>query len=198
MIIALEGVNGVGKTTIARDVCAKLLESGHKVEYHKFPGTTGFRGEIRSLLSNYEGLSAHTQFHLYLADMAEFYSGLSKDTIYIVDRSFVSTLVYQQMAGISRDTILQCVTSMELWLDAVVLLTCDIETLCSSLQNREYKSLCGYGSKSKQFYDELQKSYMNEIRSMGIRNEVIDVSDRDKATGLVLATIERLMCDREI
>jgi dTMP kinase len=160
MIISLEGVNGAGKSTTAKAVARNLTAMGKKARYARLPGDEGLpqTKAIRDLLKDHEwgGVS---KLYLYLADMAEFYRHLRDDVIYVMDRSYLSTLVYQSSDGVPPEVVLNAIEHAGLYIDKTILLTCDIDVAMERMGLREHKTVGGYADREAEFYEEIQESY---------------------------------------
>jgi len=99
--IAFEGIDGSGKTTIARIVADRLRERRHDVVLTREPGGTAAGQKIRAvLLDGQFELSPETELLLMCADRAEHVScvirpALDAGSIVISDRYEGSTRAYQ-------------------------------------------------------------------------------------------------------
>jgi len=96
MYIAFEGIDGCGKTTLAREV-NKIFP---KFEIIKEPGGTDLGEKIRSLLLTNKKISvcSKAELFLFLADRAQLISEKIRPYNNIIsDRSFISTIAYQSM-----------------------------------------------------------------------------------------------------
>lgn len=101
VIVIFEGPDYVGKTTFAKIMQEKIAERyGKKVHYFREPGSTESAEEIRQTIFKYDDLEDYTQALLFTACRIEAYNKevfpkLRAGEIVVMDRSLVSTLVYQ-------------------------------------------------------------------------------------------------------
>ncbi len=93
--IIFEGIDGSGKSTIAKKLY-NYLKNKYRVKLIREPGGTAVSEQIRKIIAK-EKLLPQTQFFLFLAARVELYNKISnlKETIIIMDRSFLSTFAYQ-------------------------------------------------------------------------------------------------------
>lgn len=101
--IIFEGIDGTGKSTLAKKVYnyfknPKYNLKNFDVIFIREPGGTPFNEKLRKIIAR-EKLMPVTQLFLFLAGRAELYNILSKlkNTIIIMDRSFLSTFAYQSV-----------------------------------------------------------------------------------------------------
>jgi dTMP kinase len=112
-LIAIEGIDGSGKTTILNHLKEKLLYSndeairGKMIETTKEPYDKEITKRIRSLLSPEESIDREyrylTLLHLYMADkyihqndiLADIFEDNEK--FFVTDRSIISTFAYQHL-----------------------------------------------------------------------------------------------------
>lgn len=161
MIFSLEGINGTGKSTIA-----KAIAETSSFKYAKLPGFADIPAcvEIRKLLETHsKNMSERTNFHLYAADMFEFFDKCG-DHNYILDRSWVSTMVYQPMGGISEKTVYETLQPIVSRINFFVLLTCDPQVALDRINSRTHKTIAAYQDKDIAFYNRLQAEYLNVMR----------------------------------
>ncbi len=101
MFITLEGVEGSGKTTLARGLEGRLRALGRETLLTREPGGTDLGGQIRSMLLRQDSpVGAIAELFLFLADRAQHVStcirpALAAGTVVLCDRYVDSTLVYQ-------------------------------------------------------------------------------------------------------
>lgn len=96
ILIALEGIDGAGKTTVANLLADKFAKNGLEAVVVKAPDE-----RFRDFLSR-NSFSRPGKVMLYLADMIESYRNiivpnLHEGRVVITDRSVLSTLVYQKL-----------------------------------------------------------------------------------------------------
>ena len=160
MLIAIEGANASGKSTLAANLVKELTEA----EYVRFPGYSSncFCSDTRDLISDYPDLNKYSKLFLYLADMAEFYSQ-DRNGIYILDRSYISTLVYQTLEGIDESFLRDCISRANIYVDKCILLDCDASVANSRKQNRNTKTIGGFDKKGISFLEKARKKYTKYV-----------------------------------
>lgn len=103
-IVVLEGMNGVGKSTVIK----ALLESYKNAIVTSHPGSTDIGKELRKLLKfgNFN-LTGTQELALFAADAIGFYNQYianfddNKDQLLICDRLNITSAVYQRAKGVS-------------------------------------------------------------------------------------------------
>jgi thymidylate kinase len=156
IIISVEGVNGSGKSTLAKNLAKEL-----KMQYGRLPGQDDIELSVavRDILKDTDIKSAHAKCALFLADMAEFYARIDKPCI--LDRSWISTIVYQTMEGVNESLIEKFVNESGIYLDFTILLTTRIDVALDRLDNREEKTLANYKNRDHEFYTKVQAGYID-------------------------------------
>ena len=105
MFITLEGVEGAGKTTVAKEVTCSLKNEGYSVLYTREPGGNPIAEKIREVIldTNYTDMDDRTEALLYaaarrqhLVDVIE--PALKAGSIVICDRFIDSSIAYQGYA----------------------------------------------------------------------------------------------------
>ncbi len=114
MFIALEGVEGSGKSTLSKKLAEKIKkEKGSEIVLTREPGGTDIGKEIRALLLERRDLSLSSlaETFLFAADRAEHVQSIIKPALknnnfVITDRYYFSTLAYQGYArGLDLDLL---------------------------------------------------------------------------------------------
>jgi len=101
ILIALEGIDGSGKTTLAHNLFSLLQEKHGNVILTREPGATALGKEVRELIHHQTiPLSGPAQYLLFAADRAQHFAeviipGLQEKKIIISDRMADSSLAYQ-------------------------------------------------------------------------------------------------------
>jgi dTMP kinase len=113
LFIALDGVDGCGKTTFSTIVAQDLMEKfgGGKVLHVQQPGATPFGAELRRIIKDKTfPICPITERLLFAADAAEFYvyarKLMEEGTIIVSDRfTAVTDAVYGEASGTPLETI---------------------------------------------------------------------------------------------
>jgi thymidylate kinase len=135
MFITLEGIEGSGKTTLARALAARLEERGRSCLITREPGGSRLGKELRSLLLRSDSVVNPTaELFLFLADRAQHVQdvvrpALAEGRIVLCDRFVDSTLVYQGSGrGFEADELRQlCLLATGgLWPELTFVLDLDV------------------------------------------------------------------------
>jgi dTMP kinase len=112
LLIALEGVDGCGKSTQAELLAAALAKEGHQVVLTREPthGSAGQRLQ-RYLLGPSRHLTAAEELELFMEDRREHVAqiirpSLARGKIVITDRYYYSSVAYQGALGLDPQDIL--------------------------------------------------------------------------------------------
>jgi len=109
--IALEGVDGSGKSTVASALAERLEAEGTKVIVVREPGGTALGEVVRGLLLDSESLDDWAEVFLFAAQRAELAAELVKPALdagtwVISDRTYYSSMAYQGNArGLGVDRV---------------------------------------------------------------------------------------------
>jgi dTMP kinase len=103
--ITFEGIDGAGKSTLARAIGTMLEEHGKKVLLTREPGAGDFGAQIRKILLEGGDMPPESELFLFLADRSNhvrniILPALARGKWVLCDRHADSTLVYQ---GYGRD-----------------------------------------------------------------------------------------------
>jgi dTMP kinase len=119
LLIALEGGEGVGKTTQARLLAIWLRDQGFDVIATREPGATKVGMRLRAVLLDtaHTGLSAKAETLMYAADRAEHVESvirpaLARGAVVVTDRYVDSSLAYQ---GAGRSQMADEVARLNRW-----------------------------------------------------------------------------------
>lgn len=109
--VALEGVDGSGKSTVGRAVLEALDRRGTEAILVREPGGTAVGEAVRSILLDSEALDDWAEVFLFAAQRAELARGvirpaLQAGTWVVSDRSYYSSIAYQGRArGLGEDKV---------------------------------------------------------------------------------------------
>ncbi len=109
MLIAIEGIDGAGKTTVARYLFEELKRRGYDVVLLKEPTESEYGRRVRELLRSGKS-NPHLELKLFLRDREwnvqnNVLPALEKGKIVVMDRYYYSTIAYQGASGIDADYI---------------------------------------------------------------------------------------------
>ena len=105
VLIAVEGIDGAGKTTIVKFLAEELKKRGYEVATFKEPTDSEWGRKVR-----HEKLKPEEELELFLKDREwnvenNIIPALSSGKIVILDRYYYSTIAYQGARGISVELI---------------------------------------------------------------------------------------------
>lgn len=129
--IALEGIDGAGKTSVLGALAERLESAGHEVVCVREPGGTAVGEFLRDLLLEGPPMSAWTEALMFAADRAQLVQevvrpALARSAWVLSDRSVYSSLAYQGAGrglGMGRVRQLNEPGLSGTWPDLVILLT---------------------------------------------------------------------------
>lgn len=105
-LLTIEGIDGCGKSTLAKKLYAHLTQKNYSVLLTKEPGGSELGNQLRTILQTQKtALAGKAEFLLFAADRAQHFEkiiipALQKGTVVISDRCSDSSLAYQ---GYGRD-----------------------------------------------------------------------------------------------
>lgn len=111
LLIAFEGVDGSGKTTQARRVCALLDQAGYDAVYLREPSDGPVGRRIRELMvAGRDKVTPEEEFRLFLEDRADdvrtnIAPALARGAVVCIDRYYISSMAYQGALGLDPDFI---------------------------------------------------------------------------------------------
>ena len=129
IFIALEGIDGAGKTTQVNMIADALRKVGEKVVVSKEP-TAGIWGQKIRQSAATGRLPLDEELEAFIKDREEHLEttvlpALNDDSVVILDRYFYSTIAYQGARGGNRERLNQEVRDLAITPDAVFVLDVD-------------------------------------------------------------------------
>ena len=114
MFITIEGTEGSGKTTVAKELAKLLKENGHDVVHTREPGGTPISESIRNVIldRSHTSMDGRTEALLYAASrrqhlVEKIWPALKEGKVVLCDRFLDSSLAYQGYArGLGYDEVL--------------------------------------------------------------------------------------------
>lgn len=111
MLVAIEGIDGAGKTSQARLLCDALCGDGYDAIYLKEPTDGPYGSKIRALaIEGRHDITPFEEFELFLKDRRQdveenIRPALEAGRIVVIDRYFYSSIAYQGALGINPEFI---------------------------------------------------------------------------------------------
>ncbi len=139
--VALEGIDGSGKTTIAGLLREMLVSRGIKCIIVREPWTP----EAKKLLAESRDLNPLVEAYLFAADRLVLHARviskeLEKGTLIIGDRSFIASLAYQVVRGVPEE-IVESINAFALKPNIIFLLDLPVEEALERIKSKNSKQL---------------------------------------------------------
>jgi dTMP kinase len=166
ILIALEGIDGSGKSVLANKLYHSLKDI-FPTALTKEPGGTALGKQLRSILQNYDGdICPRTEFLLFAADRPQHFHeliipALQKNMLIISDRLADSAIVYQ---GYGRSLDIPTLQNINRWAmqnsepDLVFYISIDVKTALARFNGRG-KELTRFEQEQASFFEQLLKGY---------------------------------------
>ncbi len=174
MLIAIEGIDGSGKSTIANYLKEELEKEGFRVVVFKEPTNSVHGQKIRQSFNN--RLDVHKELELFLLDRKHdveknILPALKKGYIIVMDRYYYSTIAYQGARGIDIDKIKKMNEKIAPKPDLVIILDVKPEIGIRRIKER--------GDKPNKFED---LEYLEKVRKifLELKDDNIVIVDANK------------------
>lgn len=110
LLVAIEGIDGAGKTTLAQRLANQLSSGGAPVTYSKEPTNGPFGAQLRASAASGR-LTPDEELRLLLLDREQHVQqlirpALDRGEVVVLDRYFFSTAAYQGAEGLDVPTLL--------------------------------------------------------------------------------------------
>uniref|UniRef100_A0A7J2TJQ0 Probable thymidylate kinase n=1 Tax=Archaeoglobus fulgidus TaxID=2234 RepID=A0A7J2TJQ0_ARCFL len=185
MLIAVEGIDGAGKTTIAKHLCDFLSKRGHSCVVFKEPSDSIYGRIIKSLKSR---LSPERELELFLLDREidvreRINPALEEGKIVIMDRYYYSNIAYQSACGLKEEMIKELNERIAPKPDLVILLDISPSKALERIKNRENLSVFE------------RREYLEKVREkfLKIADERTVIIDAEKELEIVKREVEKVV-----
>lgn len=184
LYLVLEGGDAAGKSHQTQMLAAWLRENGHAVRQLREPGSTPTGEALRGLLLDPKtgDLSPLTEALLFSAARremvcAEVAPALERGELVLVERCYLSTLVYQGVAGsVPLDLLRELTTAVHdpLWPDRIFLL--DVDPSIRAGRARRAGEQDRIETRGDDYHAKVRRGYI-EVAAADPRVEVIDAAE---------------------
>jgi dTMP kinase len=173
-LIAFEGIDGSGKTSLSKMFLAHLQESGVPAVWLREPSDSPLGDRIRRLARDRDAISIQDELDLFLADrrwdvQANIRPALLAGKSVVMDRYFYSNACYQGARGLDMEAILRLNREFAPEPDIVFIIDVDVDRALERI-GRERRETARLFEK-KEF---LAKVRANYLRLSGGNMAVID------------------------
>lgn len=198
-LIALEGVEGAGKSTHVRRLASTLRERGIAVLETREPGGTAFGVELRRILMHLPETppTPLTELLLYLADRAQHVAqviapALADGHVVLTDRFSASTIAYQGYArrlDVSMVTRLDAIARQGVRPALSVLLDCPVEVGLRRAHGDDR-----FHREDREFHERVRAAFLSLARADRDRYCVIDATGPpEQVQQEILAAVTRCL-----
>ncbi len=109
-LIALEGIDGSGKSTQARRLCERLEAAGRPAVVFREPGDSEFGDRLREIFRGVRDVEPEEEMRLFVEDRRidvrnNILPSLEDGKVVVMDRYYFSTMAYQGALGIDPEQI---------------------------------------------------------------------------------------------
>ena len=188
VLVAIEGIDGTGKTTLAEKLKSWLESRGFKAAIVKEPGNSIWGRKIRESYS--ENMDAMEELELFLKDRAvdvkeNILPKLCEGYVVLMDRYYYSNMAYQGARGIDMHEIRSINENVAPEPDMVILLDCDPELCLRRIESRGKRNRF----ESLEYLKKVRKNFLDIARE----DEKVKVVDASRSEGEVFEEAKKLL-----
>lgn len=160
-LIAIEGIDGAGKTTIARHLHSFLSKLGYDCIVLKEPSDSVYGQRIRACKQR---MDAEEELRLFILDREidvreRIIPALQSGKIVIMDRYYYSNIAYQSARGIDAKKIREMNESFAPKPDLVILLDVSPETALQRIKERRVRS----AFEEREYLERVRKKFLELV-----------------------------------
>lgn len=195
ILIAIEGIDGSGKTTLAKNIHASLKQQRFATMLTREPGDSELGKEVRQLVCTQNiAISSKAQYLLFAVDRAQHFSeriipALKSNTFIICDRLSDSSLAYQgygngleieMIKSINKWTMQDIIADMTIFVRIpvqIALERCTSRGSLSAYEKKEFLKRVAYG------FEEIYKN----------RDNVIILDGQESPENITLMALDKII-----
>ncbi len=167
LLIAVEGLDGAGKSSLLQSLAQKLRTQGFKVVTTREPTTGEWGQKIREHLASGSKISPQAMAELFLRDRRDharefLIPRLEEKAILLCDRYYLSTMAYQGACGLEIETLKR---QNETWApvpDFVLYLDVPVDLALKRLEGRPFYKPEIF--ETKDFLTKVQETYLETLK----------------------------------
>jgi dTMP kinase len=194
MLIVIEGIDGTGKTTLARRLADRLAETGRTVTLLREPTDGPYGRRIRALAKEgRHNVSPAEELELFIQDRVEncrdrIRPALERGEIVVMDRYYLSSAAYQGALGLDPESILERNEAIAVRPDLVLLLDIPVQAGLGRIAASR--------TSGPDLFE--NAAYLEKVRSLflGIRRPFIRILDASRDADSVLESALDLVLGR--
>jgi len=185
-LIAIEGIDGAGKTTVAQHVYRSLTNHGYPCVYLKEPSGSIY-SRIIEIITRLKVPDPELELMLFLKDREidvrkRILPALNRGKIVIMDRYYYSNIAYQSARGLDADKIRKLNEKIAPKPDLVILLDLDPSKALERIKNRKKLSIF----EKKDFLDRVRQKFRE------IADERTVIVDAERELNVVKREVEQI------
>ncbi len=164
LLIAFEGIDGSGKTTVSKMLLAYLNENGYETIWLREPGDSKWGKKIRELANQEEGIPIEEELRYFIEDRKlnvknNILPALQQSKSVIVDRYYFSSACYQGARGLDMFQIIEKNREFAPEPDITFIIDVDVDTALTRIRkSRETEAKL---FERKEFLQKVRENYLS-------------------------------------
>jgi dTMP kinase len=195
-LIALEGIDGCGKSTQAQRLVRALVTQGFEAVTFREPGDSEFGRELRRVFVEGRDITPEEEMQLFLEDRRidvrdNIAPALAAGGHVVMDRYYLSSVVYQGALGLDPQMIRERNEAFAPRPDLTLILDLPVDAALQRIARSRGQANSFEG---REYLTQVQQLYRGFLEEPAI--ESIDASvDADTVHRALLARVQRLLAD---
>jgi dTMP kinase len=197
-LIALEGIDGCGKSTQAHRLVDALLACGKPAATFREPGDTKYGRELRRVFVEGRDITPAEEMRLFLEDRRidvrdNIEPALAAGTHVVMDRYYLSSVVYQGTLGLDPQAIRTANEAFAPRPDLTLILDLPVDT---ALQRIEASRGGANSFEGRAYLEDVRALYLEFAREPGIETIAADQAPDDVHAALRARVLDLLESGR--